>query len=148
MYGLAGGRTAYFDSVRDARGNPSRFGLRIHGSEGIIEMGTGYLPWAQYLPDSSWSPGRSGKAWVPISSAGVGKPETLPDGGLHAGNVLAVSDLIAAVEEDRQADGSIYEARTATEMIVAVFESQRQGGPVKIPLANRENPLSMLQGSA
>ena len=144
-YRLAGGRIAWFDSVRDARGNPSRFGLRIHGSEGIIEMGTGYLPPVQYLPDSSWSPGRSGKRWIPVSSAGVGKPEPLEDGGLHAGNVLAVQDLIAAVEEGRHPQSSIYEGRTATEMIVAVFESQRVGGPVRFPLSNRRNPLSMLQ---
>ncbi|MFH1266096.1 MAG: Gfo/Idh/MocA family oxidoreductase [Planctomycetota bacterium] len=144
MYRLDGGRTAYFDSVRGAGGRPSRFGLRIFGSEGVIEMGTGYLPPVFFLPDSSWAPGRSGKAWVPVSSAGVGQPEPLSDGGLYAGNVLAVNDLIAAVEEDGQPQSSIYEARTATEMIVAVFESHRQGGPVAFPLENRQNPLAML----
>jgi predicted dehydrogenase len=143
MYRLAEGRTAYFDSVRGAGGSPSRFGLRIFGSEGVIEMGTGYLPPAYFLPDSSWAPGQSGKAWIPISSAGVSKPEPLADGGLHAGNVLAVKDLIAAIEEDRQPASSIYEARTATEMIVAVFESHRVGGPVTFPLKNRQNPLTM-----
>jgi predicted dehydrogenase len=144
MYRLAGGRTAYFDSTRDAGGRPSRFGLRIFGSQGVVEMGTGYLPPAYFLPDSSWSPGRSGESWLPISSAGVGKPEPLSDGGLHAGNVLAVNDLIASIEEDRLPESSIYEARTATEMIVAVFESHRVGAPVTFPLANRENPLTML----
>ena len=63
---------------------------------------------------------------------------------MHGGNLLAVKDLIAAVEEDRQPVSSIYEARTATEMIVAVFEAQRVGQPVTFPLANRENPLTML----
>jgi hypothetical protein len=29
-------------------------------------------------------------------------------------------------------------------MIVAVFESQRVGGPVTLPLKNRGNPLIML----
>ena len=145
MYRLTGGRTAYFDSVRGAGGRPSRFGLRVFGSEGIIEMGTGYLPPAFLLPDSSWAPGRDGKAWVPISSAGVGEPEPLADGGLDAGNVLAVKDLIAAVQQDGQPQGSIYEARTATEMIVAVFESHRLGGPVTFPLKNRQNPLAMLE---
>ena len=145
MYRLAGGATAYFDSVRGGRGDPSRFGLRVFGSEGVIDMYTGYLPPVYFLPDSSWSPGRTGKEWIPLSSAGVGKPEPLEDGGLHAGNVLAVKDLIAAVEEDRQPVSNIYEARTATEMIVAVFESQRLGRPVKLPLQNRQNPLTLLQ---
>jgi hypothetical protein len=107
-------------------------------------MGTGYLPPVYFLPDSSWAPGKTGKAWIPVSSAGVGQPEPLEDGGLHAGNVLAVKDLIAAVEEDRQPDGSIYEGRAAVEMIVAVFESHRLGGPVAFPLENRQNPLAML----
>jgi hypothetical protein len=64
---------------------------------------------------------------------------------LHGGNVLAVKDLIAAIEQDREPEGSIYEARSATEMIVAVFESQRVGGPVSLPLKNRANPLTMLE---
>lgn len=144
MYRLREGPTAYFDSVRGAGGRPSRFGLRIFGSQGVIEMGTGYLPPVFFLPDSSWAPGRSGKAWLSVSSAGAGKPEPLSDGGLHAGNVLAVNDLIAAVEQDRQPASSLYEARTATEMIVAVFESHRLGGPVAFPLENRQNPLTML----
>jgi hypothetical protein len=79
-----------------------------------------------------------------VSSAGIGVTEPLQDGGLHEGNVLAVQDLVAAIEDDRQPLGSIYEARGATEMIVSVFESQRQGGPVKLPLENRQNPLTML----
>jgi predicted dehydrogenase len=145
MYRLAGGSMAYFDSVRRAGGNPTRFGAQIFGSKGIIEIHTGYLPAVHLLRDSAWSPGRTGKNWVAVSSAGPGKPEPLEDGGLHAGNVLAVKDLIAAVEEDRQPESNIYEARTATGMIVAVFESQRAGEPVSFPLKNRRNPLSMLE---
>ena len=145
VYRLSNGVTGYFDSVRNGRGNPTRFGLRIFGSQGVLQLhNTGHLPDTQFLPDSSWSPGRTGKKWIPVTSAGVGKPEPLPDGGLHGGNVRAVKDLIAAVEEDRQPISNIHEARTATEMIVAVFESQRTGGPVKFPLANRRNPLTML----
>jgi len=144
-YRLARGVTGYFDSVRNGRGNPSRFGLRVFGSEGVLQLhDTGHLPNVQFLADSSWSPGRSGKTWVAVSSAGVGKPEPLENGGLHAGNVLAVKDLIAAVEEDRRPLSSIHEARTATEMIVAVFESQRLGRPVTFPLDVRANPLTML----
>jgi predicted dehydrogenase len=144
MYRLSGGFTGYFDSVRGGGGEPTRFGLHIFGSQGILQLhNTGHLPDTQFLPDSSWSPGRTGKSWIAVTSAGVGKPEPLPDDGLHGGNVRAVGDLIAAVEEDRQPISNIDEARTATEMIVAVFESQRTGGPVKFPLKNRQNPLTM-----
>lgn len=144
-YRLKSGATGYFDSVRGTRGTPTRFGLEIYGSEGILQLhNTGHLPEIHFLPDSSWSPGRSGLQWVEVTSAGVGKRERLPNDGLHGGNVRAVKDLIASVKEDRQPVSNIYEARTATEMIVAVFESQRVGGPVRFPLENRQNPLSML----
>ena len=57
---------------------------------------------------------------------------------------FAVKDLLDAIENDRQPLGNIYEARGATEMIVATFESQRLGAAVKLPLENRKNPLTML----
>lgn len=142
MYGLDGGATAYFGSKRGAAGG--RFGLQIYGSKGVLEILTGHLPSVQFLPDPAWSPGRSGKAWVPVSSAGPGKPEPLKEGGLLAGNILACRDLLAAIEEDRQPECSMYEARTTIEMISAVFESHRAKGPVAMPLVNRENPLSKL----
>lgn len=145
MYRLSRGAVAHFDSIRRAGSNPPRFGLRIYGTQGIIDMSPGYLGPAYLLSDPTWSPGKSGKGWVPISSAGVGKPEPLADTGLHGGNLLAVKDLIAAIETGREPESNMYEARTSLEMIAAVFESQRQGGPVKIPLANRENPLARMQ---
>ena len=108
-------------------------------------MAFGYLPTAALLPDGSWAPGRTGKKWIPITSNGLGQAETLRDGGLHAGNVLAVRDLIDAVEEDRDPEASLHDARTAMEMIVGLFESHRQGGArVAFTLSNRGNPLAQL----
>jgi predicted dehydrogenase len=145
MYRLESGLTAYFDSTRNGGGSPTRFGLQIFGSKGIVQMfNTGHIPDIYYLPDSSWSPGRSGAEWVPVTSAGVGQPEPLPNTGLHGGNILAVRDLIASLEEDRQPLTSIYAARTATEMIVAPFESHRLGKRVEFPLSSRKNPLTIL----
>ena len=142
MYGLSGGATAYFGSKRNAAGG--RFGLTIHGSKGIVEIVTGYLPSVQFLPDPTWSPGRSGAKWVPVSSAGPGVKEPLADGGLDAGNVLAVKDLLAAIEQDRDPECGIYEGRVTIEMICAVFDSHRTGAPVTWPLATRVNALSLL----
>ncbi len=142
MYGLAEGATAYFGSRRNAAGN--RFGLQIYGSKGVLEILTGHLPTVNFLPDPTWSPGRSGAKWIPVSSAGIGKEEPLTDRGLNGGNILAVADLLAAIDEDRLPECNIYEARMTVEMIAAVFESHRSGGPVKLPLENRMNPLSML----
>lgn len=145
MYRLSKGPMGYFESRKDAQGRPTRFGLSIYGSKGIIQLfNTGQLPEVFFLPDSSWSPGRSKKNWIPISSAGLGKPETINDPALHGGNVLAIQDLIAAVEEDRQPKASVYEARWSIEMVMAVFESHRLRQPVSFPLATRENPLTLL----
>ena len=65
-------------------------------------------------------------------------------GGHHAGNVLAVKDLIAAIEEDRQPLSNLEDARTNLEMIVAVFKAHRVRGSVAFPLKNRKDPLTML----
>lgn len=144
-YALSNGATGYFNSHRNAAQGGNRFGLRIYGERGVIEILTGYLPAVHYLPDPLWSPGRSGTAWTPVSSAGVGKPEPLKDGAAHAGNLLACRDLIAAIEQDRQPEASIYEGRTTVEMIAGVFESHRVGAAVAFPLKNRGNPLAALE---
>jgi hypothetical protein len=96
------------------------------------------------LPDPSWTPARTGKRWIPITSGGPGQPESLENGGLHAGNILACQDLIAAIEDNRSPESSLEAARTTTEMIVSVFESHRVGKKVFFPLQNRKNPLSEL----
>jgi predicted dehydrogenase len=142
MYRLDSGAAAYFGSRRNAAGN--RFGLQIYGSQGVLEILTGHLPAVYILQDPAWSPGRSGKVWVAVSSEGVGEPETLADGGLHGGNVLACRDLIGAIEEDRYPECNMYEARMTIEMISAVFESHRIGGPAIFPLVTRTNPLEKL----
>jgi hypothetical protein len=116
----------------------------IYGSEGVIAMNTGFLPTVSWLPDSSWTPARTGKEWIPVNSAGPGQAESLKDTGHQAGNISAVLDLIAAVEDDRYPESSLLEARTAMEMIVSVFESHRLKRPVSFPLENRENPLTLL----
>lgn len=144
MYGMPGGETAYFGSFKNGAPRGLRFALQIYGTAGIIEIQTGYLPQVKILEDPSWSPARNKSAWKDVSSAGIDAPEPLPDGKQDAGNLAAVLDLIAAVAENRQPLGSIYEARGALEMIMAVFESQRTGGPVTLPLENRDHPLNKL----
>lgn len=140
MYGFPNGVTGYFASKKGAAGG--RFGLQIYGSKGVIEVLTGHLPAAHFLPDPAWSPGRSGAKWERITSAGVGQPEPLKDGGLDGGNDLAVRDLLAAIDEDRQPECSMYEGRTTVELITGVFAAHFAGKPVEIPLKSRTSPLA------
>jgi predicted dehydrogenase len=143
-YGLDKGVIASFGTHRAQHGAGQRFGLTILGSKGVVQLTTGSLPAAYFLDDPSWFPGRSKKPWQEITSAGLGKPEPLRDGGLRQGNVWIVKDLLEAIEKDRQPLGSMYDGRAALEMILAVYESHRARGPVPLPLQNRKHPLTML----
>jgi predicted dehydrogenase len=144
MYGMPDGSTAYFSSIRGVAGNPSRYGLRVYCSHGIIEILEGILPSVTCLRDRGWAPARSGKAWEEITSQGIGKPETLTGPRYASRHQLALEDLLSAIREQRQPMGNMYEARGATEMIVGVFESHRQRKAVTFPLESRENPLTLL----
>jgi hypothetical protein len=138
------GSTAYFSSHRNAAGRPSRYGLQVHGSKGVLELLEGTLPSVKVLLDGGWSPGRSGKAWQSVSSAGVGKPEPLTGPQYSARHTLAILDFLDAIEKNRQPKCGVLEARGITEMIAACFESTRVGDRVELPLKTRENPLALM----
>jgi predicted dehydrogenase len=143
VYGFARGVLATFGTHKARHGASQRFALSVYGSKGIVQMNTGSLPAVWFVEDPSWMPGKSKAAWQEVSSAGVGKPETLK-AGASAGNVWIVKDLIESIEKDKQPLGSMYDGRAALEMILAVYESHRLGTPVDLPLKNREHPLSKL----
>jgi predicted dehydrogenase len=142
VYGFDKGTLGHFDTHRAKQGG--RFGLQIYGSKGIIHLTTGSLPAVYFLADPTWFPGKSKAVWQLVTSAGLGKPEPLKDGGLGQGNMWIAKDLIRAIEQDRQPLGSMYDGRAALEMILAVYESHRLKGPVEFPLKNRRHPLTML----
>jgi predicted dehydrogenase len=144
VYRFDGITMGYFSTHRARHGAAKRFGLQVYGSKGILIMTTGAVPEMWFIEDPSWQPGRSGTQWKRISSSGIDKPETLKYPGLDYGNHLIALDLIRAIETDTQPKGSMYDGRTALEMIMAVYESHRLGVPVELPLKNRKHPLSML----
>ncbi len=133
----------FFGSKKDMGGRPSRFGLQVFGSKGVIEMTSGYLAPAHILRDSSWSPGRTGKSWEVITSNGIGKPETRTDGSYEGGHIAAINDLIGSIEDEGPTRCTAEDCRGIIEMIAAIFESQRVGGTVALPLKTRVNPLSL-----
>ena len=143
-YAFPKGVAGYFASRKGMAGKPTRFAVQVFGSKGVIELESGYLVKADLLRDSSWSPGRSGSKWEKITSAGIGKPEPRTDGTYEGGHVAAITDLIEAVEEDRETRCSARDCTAIVEMIAAVFESHRVSRPVELPLKSRANPLSLL----
>lgn len=149
LYGFAGSPvTAHFATSRP-REPGRRFGLTIGGSTGAIWMGTGTVPPAFLLRDPTWLGKGEGTDWVEISSAGVGKPEPVRDSSLASGNREIVLDLIAAVEKDVQPVASVYEGRSAIEMILASYASHACGAMVALPLKDRSHhPLTTLSTGA
>lgn len=143
-YAFPNGTFGYFASRRGMAGTPTRFAIQLFGSRGIIELESGYLAKGYILRDGSWSPGRSGKAWEPITSAGIGKTEPRTDGTYQGGHIAAINDLMESIRSDRPTRCSAEDCRGIIAMIAAVFESQRTGNAVEMPLKTRVNPLSLM----
>ncbi|MEX0642877.1 MAG: Gfo/Idh/MocA family oxidoreductase [Pirellulales bacterium] len=144
-YGMPEGASAFFASRRNSGDhNGGRFGVQIFGSEGVIEIMADYMANVSFLPDPTWSPARSGKGWLNVSSAGIGQPEPIRKVGNFEGSRVAVLDLLAAVRDNRQPLCGMHEARGTLEMIHAVFESHRLQKPVPMPLVNRQHALTLL----
>jgi predicted dehydrogenase len=136
---------AHLGTARPREGANRRFGLWVFGSKGVIEFRTGWLPPAFLLDSPDWTGAAKKAKWVEITSAGVGKPEPLTGTSLTEANRRIVADLIHAVETDTQPAASVYDARAALEMLLACHVSQAKGGPVELPLVERnKHPLEML----
>lgn len=136
----------YFDSIAKAGIPAANFGLQLIGNKGIIDLRVDTEPLAQMLEGNPTKPTQDARAWVPISSAGLGKPEPIEKLGNQVGSHrLAAQDLIAAIREKREPLCNATEGRTTIEMIHAVFESHRLNGQrVPWPLQTRENALGLL----
>lgn len=147
MFGWDNGPVAWFDSRRSMAGSPSRYGLQIFGSKGVIEILESPLPSVMILQDPGWSAGRTGKDWKPVSSAGIDVPEPLKDPVYRTRHGLAIQKLqeLIGQEGDFQTHADELAARDVIEMITAVAESHRQGQPVRFPLVQRSNPFSLMQ---
>lgn len=144
IYRFKNGVTGYFGSQKGAGGSPSRFGVRVFGSKGLIDIPSGYGRPLTMLKDPLWGSAKTPAKWQVISSNGVDQPETLTAIDYEGALPVCVQDLRDAIAKDRQPLCNMYEARTCTEMILAVFDSHRAGKPVTFPLTNKENALSML----
>ncbi|WP_437204893.1 Gfo/Idh/MocA family protein [Planctomicrobium sp. SH664] len=147
MYGMPDNSTAYFASRRGNNTKGERFGLQIFGTEGIVEIMSGFQSSVQILADRNWSPGRSGKTWEVVEEAELTDIDPALAASLKNGNVVAVLDLLAAIREDRDPRCGPDDGRATLEMIHGVFESHRLQRPVTLPLENRRHALSLLAAS-
>jgi predicted dehydrogenase len=142
-YEMESGIPAYFDSIKSAGVAAANFGIQLIGTKGIIDLRIDVEPLAHFVPGNPHMPTATPRPWIPITSAGVGKPEPIVDLKRDSANhAVAVRDLLAAIQEGRQSLCSAADGRVTVEMICAVFASHVRGGaPVPLPLMERGNSL-------
>jgi predicted dehydrogenase len=145
-YEMERGPIAYFDSLANDDTKSAGFGLRIIGSQGIVDLKCDALPIAHLYRGNPFAVPTSTAGWVPVTSAGPGVAEPRDDLKDYVGHhVGPCQDLIACLGTNRRPLCSAQEGATTVEMICAVFESHRQGGAaVRFPLEERGNPLAKL----
>ncbi len=145
-YEMSKGVIGYFDSIANDGTKNQGFGLRLVGSEGVIDIKCDRSPLAHLIPGNPFGPVKEPRPWIPISTNGPGEPETREkelEEVIH--HDAAAKDLIAAMREDREPLCGVREGAMTVEMICAVFESHRQEGrAVSIPLSERGSTLTKL----
>jgi predicted dehydrogenase len=137
LYGFEKGIAGHFSSMKSRDGDGGRWGLRICGTRGVVDIANDVVPVVRWLEDPSWRGTTEGRTWKPLPNL----PEfTVTDEQRERHQFLA-ADLLAAIEEDRAPQADLAIARKAQEMIQAAFAAYTTGGRVSLPLAQREHPL-------
>jgi len=138
MFGFPNSIAGYFSTTKNTHGYGGRWGLDIMGSRGMvtIRINGGINIWL--LRDPAWAPGGRDKVWEPLPDMPVFE-EKRPE---IERNAPIVSDLIAAIKENRLPKVSLQDGRDSTEMIHAVYEAYLHGGRVAFPMKDRTHPLT------
>lgn len=142
---LEKGYPFFFDSTVNPDAKGAGFGLQVIGTKGVIDLRTDREPLAHLIEGNPFTPTKEPRAWVPITSGGLNRPEAVGVGADVANHVIAGRDLLAAMKDNRAPLCDGIAGATTVEMICAVFESHRLGGQrVTFPLQTRQNALGML----
>lgn len=145
-YEFDSGIVGYYDSMANDETSPHGYCMQIIGSKGTIIIHIDAEPLAHLIPGNPYQTGLSPRKWIPITTAGLGKPEHQPEliEKVH-NHVLAVQDLIDACDKQRAPLCDLQQGIRVVEMIHAAFESHRQNGArISFPLTERGNPLLKL----
>lgn len=143
VYGYDKGLKAFFSTMKTEDGDGGRWGLDIYGTKGIATIRIANEPIVFWLKDSSWAPGGRDAKWEPLPDA----PPALPTDNeelIDAMNSFATSDLLSAIEENREPGVSLQKGRDALDMILGVYDSYFKGTVNKFPSAERTHPLKRL----
>ncbi len=108
--------------------------LEISGTDGTVVVEDGRVVVREFTSERG-EVGLYGSRVASEASAETASGAADPGAISNDSHALQVSDLLAAIDEDRSPLMTGEEARNAVELVLAVYESARQGGPVKLPLA-------------
>lgn len=134
----------FFDSKKGAAERSAGFGLQLLCTGGVVDLRMDAEPMIQVLKGNPFKPATDPRAWVPITSGGVGVPEPLANiRALVAGHQQPALNLIASMESGKPPLCGPEEGRTVIEMIHAIFASHMQkGARIPLPLTKRSHALS------
>ncbi|AMY09627.1 putative oxidoreductase YcjS [Luteitalea pratensis] len=133
----------FYDSKKALGSAAAGFGLQIFCERGVVDLRMDIEPLVHVREGHPFIPDTTPRAWIPLTSAGPGVPETVP--GLSKrilDHVAAVEDLLACLGSGREPLCGPTPASETVEMTQAVFASFAAGGPVTMPLTTRTWPLT------
>lgn len=133
----------FFDSKKNAGDRSAGFGLQVVCTGGILDLRIDTEPLIQVLKGNPFKPGQEARAWIPVTSAGLGKPEPIANiRPLIAGHQQPALDLLSSMASGKPTACGPEEGRIVVEMIHAIFAShQRSGAGVPLPLTHRGHAL-------
>lgn len=134
----------FLASKKNAGERSAGFGLQLVCSGGVVHLSMDTEPMIQVLKGNPFKPEPDPKAWVPLTSAGFGKPEPLTNiRALVAGHHQPALDLISTMETGKEPLCGPEDGRLIVEMIHSVFTScMTNGARVPLPLKIRSHALS------
>jgi hypothetical protein len=136
-FGLADGPTGFFASTREAGLKQPNFGITLLGTKGEIHIRPDYIPQAYFRAAPAWRMNRP-YPWIPIGDEGLAA--NLTDQGVDRSakraswGRLAVTDLIDAIQTDREPETGMFTGLTLTEMNEAIYASSLTGQRLHWPL--------------
>ena len=146
-YQTESGIPVYFDSIQHHGQRDAGFGFTLIGNEGQINIRCDKTPLAYYRKGTPWNPTPEPTAWQPIGQDGPGTPhfpaKKIQDVHRH---ITACNDLFASMQDKARLPLCNHlDGKETVEMVVATFESHRQGGKaVPFPIQAKDNPLDSL----
>jgi len=137
VYGFPGGVEGIFETRRGL--GRSRMGLALMGTEGTVTISLVGDRAIWLYPRSEWPPADP-SLWKRLStlewdtSTGIDPVEYW--------NALIATDLVKAVQENREPIASGLDGRASIEMVMGVYASHLRKARLSLPLEAREHPLA------